>query len=89
MKHLVIVVTMLFGLNLFADTAQKAAELYGQRGENVANALMAAEIYHQLATQESAQEAKAEFLIRESEASYYVGSHRDKKNINLPLTPKA
>ena len=83
MKHLVIVVTMLFGLNLFADTAQRAEEFYGQRGENVENALTAADIYHQLAIQESAQEAKAEFLIRESEARYYVGSHWDKKKYKL------
>ena len=83
MKHLVIVVTMLFGLNLFADTTQRAEELYGQRGENIKNSLMAAEIYHQLAKQESAQEAKAEFLIRESEASYYVGSHWDEKKYKL------
>ena len=83
MKHLVAVATILFGFSLFADTAQRAEELYGQRGENIKNALMATKIYHQLAKQESAQEAKAEFLIRESEASYYVGGYWDKRKYKL------
>lgn len=70
----------------FGSGEEQADNLYTQRGQSVAYAEQAASLYAQLAEAESDTLKRAQLKIKESEATYYVGTQaqrsKDKQEIH-------
>lgn len=80
MKNLLVVAAMTMTFNVMANDVDTAEELFALRGENVANAQKAANIYGDLAAASADQAEKAELFYKQSAATYYVGTKAKSKN---------
>ncbi|EQC49877.1 hypothetical protein M899_2605 [Bacteriovorax sp. BSW11_IV] len=84
MRSLIAILSLTFAVVANANTLEEAQTLFANRGENVANAKKAADIYATLAAKASGVE-KANLLLGEAEAIYYVGIKADAKKEKLSL----
>ncbi|MCO4793734.1 MAG: hypothetical protein KC493_08485 [Bacteriovoracaceae bacterium] len=74
MKNLLVIAAMTMSFNVLANDVETAQNLFANRGENVANAQEAADIYGALAAAATENGVKADLYYRQSEATYYVGT---------------
>ena len=75
MRLLTVLVSLAFSFSVFSNTVEEARTLYSKRGldsQGLENAKKSAEMYQSLVTTSSGIE-KANLLIRQSEAHYFVG----------------
>lgn len=84
MKNLFTILSLAFTLSANANTVEEARALFAKRGESVSNAQQAADIYSKLASTATGTE-KANLLLGEAEAIYYVGIKASSKNSKLAL----
>ncbi|MBT7609253.1 MAG: hypothetical protein HN576_05825 [Bacteriovoracaceae bacterium] len=80
MKNLFVIASLLVSMNAIAQSVEDAEFLFEDRGEDVANAVEAAEIYGDLAAVSTEKGEKANLLYRQSEALYYVGTQAKSKD---------
>lgn len=74
MKNLLVVAAMTMTFNVMANDVDTADSLFAERGANVANAQRAADLYGQLAAAAADKGEKAALMVKQSAATYYVGT---------------
>ncbi len=74
MRNLLVLAAMTMTFNVFANDVDTADQLFAERGAAVANAQKAADLYGQLASAASEKGEKANLLVKQSAATYYVGT---------------
>lgn len=72
MKHLIVIAAMSLSFNILANDATTAANLFADRGVNVANAKQAATIYTELAENSDDAAISALYFFKASEATYLL-----------------
>jgi hypothetical protein len=80
MKNVFIIGSLLLSINVMAQSVEDAEFLFEDRGEDVENAIEAAQIYGDLASLATEKGEKANLLYKQSEAIYYVGTQAASKD---------
>lgn len=80
MKKIILIALFTLSFQALSATKLEANELYDQRGEDRNFAKQAADMFNQLATQESDKLTKAQMKVSESRALYFYGRTAATKN---------
>lgn len=74
MKNLLVVAAMTMTFNVMANDIDTADDLFAERGASVSNAQQAADLYGKLAADAADKGEKALLIVKQSAATYYVGT---------------
>ena len=80
MKNVLVVAAMAMSFNVFANDVDTADDLFAKRGASVANAQEAADLYGKLAAEATDKGEKAVLIVKQSAATYYVGTKATDNN---------
>jgi hypothetical protein len=88
LRPLIISVSLLGTLAVSANTVEVATDHYAKRGLDANNAKLAAEIYETLAASEVNTVKKADLLVSQSEALYFLGTRQKSTSDQITVHTK-
>lgn len=88
LKPLIVSISLLGSLYASANTVEVAVDLFSKRGEDANNAKKAASIYEALAAGEVNTVTKAELLVSQSEALYFLGTRQKSDSDKIKVHEK-
>lgn len=88
LRPLIISISLLGSLCASANTVEVATDHYSKRGLDANNAKLAAEIYETLAASEVNTVKKAELLVSQSEALYFLGTKQKSSSAQIKVHTK-
>lgn len=88
LKPLIISISLLGSFYASANTIEVATDLFSKRGEDAQNAKKAASIYEALAANEVNTVKKAELLVSQSEALYFLGTRQKSSSDQIKVHTK-